>query len=164
MGMVAYFTAVSPAKLDELGADPDLVEPFLFPNDGDDEPDNTVDIDKAWHGIDFLLRQIAEEQDAPLAAAVAGGTDLGEDLGYGPPRALSAQEVQAIAAALALVTPDQLKQAYDPEAMGAACIYPDIWERDGAEALDYLLHYFPAVVAFYQAAAGRGDGALLWLA
>lgn len=48
--------------------------------------------------------------------------------------------------------------------MSAADIYPDIWARDGKDALDYLTHYFAALVAFYGGAASRGDGVILYLA
>ena len=164
MGMVAYFTAASATQLKELRADPDIVEEFLFPNDGDDEPENTVDIDKSWHGIHFLLCQLANSEDDPLAIAVLGGDEVGEDLGYGPPRVHEPSVVKSIALAMASVTPEKLEGAFDPKAMTEASIYPEIWERDGKEALEYLTHFFPKLSSFYQEAAKRGDGAVLWLA
>lgn len=164
MGMVAYFTAVSSSQLDELRADPDTMEEFLFPNDGDDEPENTVDIDKSWHGIHFLLCQLASSEADPLAIAVLGGDEVGDDLGYGPPRVHEPGVVSNIALAIASVTPEKLEDAFDPQAMSQANIYPEIWERDGKEALEYLTHFFPKLSAFYQEAARRGDGVVLWLA
>lgn len=65
---------------------------------------------------------------------------------------------------MASVTQEQLDNAFDPAAMSEASIYPDIWERDGREALEYLTHFFPKLSSFYQEAAKRGDGAVLWLA
>lgn len=164
MGMVAYFTAANADKLDELRANPDTMGDFLFPNDGEDEPENTVDIDKSWHGIHFLLSRLVNEEDDPLALAVLGGEETGEDLGYGPPRILEPEVVRRIALAMASVTQEQLDNAFDPGAMSEAGIYPDIWERDGREALEYLTHFFPKLSTFYQEAAKRGDGAVLWLA
>lgn len=165
MGMVAYFTAASAAQLNELRADPDTMEEFLFPNDGDDEPENTVDIDKSWHGIHFLLCQLANGEDDPLAAAVLGGEEVGEDLvGYGPPRVHEPGLVKKIALAMASVTLEMLEGAFDSKAMSESNIYPEIWERDGKEALEYLTHFFPQLSSFYQEAAKRGDGAVLWLA
>ena len=164
MGMAAYFTAVNRDTLEDLRADPSQLEGFLFPDDGEEEPANTIDVDKAWHGINFILSQIAKGGHSPLAAAVLGGEELGEDLGYGPPRLLSPLEVQEIAGALGTVTPEAFEASFDPAAMSAAQIYPDIWERDGKEALDYLVHFLPQMVAFYHEAASRGDGAILWLA
>jgi hypothetical protein len=53
MGMIAYFTAANITQLNALREHPESVEDFLFPNDGDDEPENTIDIDKAWHAYIF---------------------------------------------------------------------------------------------------------------
>jgi hypothetical protein len=164
MGMAAYFASVGRDTLDELKADPSQLVGFLFPDDVDAAPANTIDIDKAWHGIHFILCEIAKGGHASLAAAVLGGEQLGEDLGYGPPRLLSPSEVQEIAAALDTVTPEAFEASFDPRAMSAAEIYPDIWERDGRSALEILVHFFPNLAAFYRGAANRGDGAILWLA
>ena len=164
MGMVAYFTAATAAQLESFAADPGLVETLLYPDDEDSEPANTIDLDKAWHGIAFLLGQMSNDENSPLSIAVLGGTEIGEDLGYGPARLLTPDQVRSIAEALGVVTADQLQSAFRPAAMAEAEIYPDIWERDGQDALDYLLHYFPALVRFYQSAAERGDGAVLSMA
>jgi hypothetical protein len=166
MGMAAYFTPVAAEKLDELKADPSRMESFLFPDedDGDEDPEGSVDLDKAWHGIHFVLCALAKDDHAPLAAAVLGGEELGEDAGYGPPRVLDPSEVQEVASALEAVSIEMFEASFDPHAMAAAEIYPNIWERDGKEALDYLTHFFPTLVSFYREAASRGSGAVLWLA
>jgi len=40
--------------------------------------------------------------------------------------------------------------------MTRAGVYPDvIWERDGEEALKYVLDYYAKLVAFYKLAAAR---------
>ena len=108
--------------------------------------------------------EIAKAGNGVLTSAVLGGSPLGEDLGYGPPRVLNPSEVKQIATALSAITIEQFESAFDPAAMDAAEIYPQIWERDGKEALEYLTHFFPGVVTFYAEAAGRGDGVVLWLA
>lgn len=166
MGMAAFFTPVSKEMLAELKDEPSMLETFLFPDDDDSdvEPENTVDLDKAWHGIHYLLCAIAGDEGLPLAAAVLGGQEIGEDFGYGPPRFLEPFEVQQVSAALSEVSIQALEKAFDPTAMSAAEIYPNIWERDGKEALDYLTHFFPTLVDFYSGAASRGEGAILYLA
>jgi len=47
--------------------------------------------------------------------------------------------------------------------MDAAEIYPQIWESDGPDGLEYVLHYYNQLTSFYQAAAERGDAVLLYL-
>ena len=51
------------------------------------EPDDLSDpfsIDKAWHGVHFILANTVYEPTAPPGDAVLGGTPVGDDLGYGP--------------------------------------------------------------------------------
>lgn len=162
MGMAACFAAITTATADRLRANPEEIEGYLFPDDGDGEPENCVDIDKAWHGIHYLITGTADEGAPPLSWAIQGGTEIGQDIGYGPARMLASEQVKAISDAL----PDEeaFTAAYAPEAMEAARIYPDaIWTRDSGEALEYLLENYRVLVAFYRSAASRGDGAILWL-
>ena len=47
--------------------------------------------------------------------------------------------------------------------MDAAKVYPEIWVRDGAEGLDYILDNYQQLRTFYLDARERGEGAILWL-
>ncbi len=163
MGMVGCFVAVDAEKLRQLRTDPSLLEEFLYPEE-DDEPQYSVDVDKAWHGIHFMLTGQADGGEGPLADAVMGGEELGDDQGYGPARFLSAEQVRAVAHALSQLSTEEFEKGFKPEAMTAAEVYPDvIWTRDGDEALQYVLENYQVMVSFYRDAAARGDGALLWL-
>ena len=162
MGMAACFAAVGSATADRLRSNPDEIEDYLFPDDGDGEPENYAEIDKAWHGIHYLLTGTADEGAPPLSWAVMGGTEVGEDMGYGPARMLTSEQVKAISNALP--SEETFTASYAPEAMEAAQVYPDvIWVRDGEEALEYLVENYKVMVEFYRSAASRSDGAILWL-
>ncbi|MDQ2821196.1 MAG: YfbM family protein [Pseudomonadota bacterium] len=165
MGMIACFTSLAPTELQHLRDTPDEIEEFLYPDDGDSEPPNYMDLDKAWHGMHYLLTGTADEGQQPLSLAVVGGVEFGPEVGYGAARFLTPDQVAAIAIALADVTVDDLKQRFDPADMEAKQIYPDvIWTRDGSEGLDYVLDVFPSLQAFYAGAAERGEAAILWIA
>lgn len=101
------------------------------------------DLDKAWHGLHFLLTGTADEGTPPLNFLLAGGSPVGAiDVGYGPARVYTAAETRAIAAALCEVTDAQVRDRYDPERMTREQVYPDIWGRveDGAsEGLEYVM-------------------------
>lgn len=164
MGMVACFAAVSPDTLEQLRSNPEDMDEYLHPNDGDDEPPNSIEIDKAWHGIHYLLTGQEDGGAEPWAWAVLGGEELGPEVGYGPARFLTPAQVAAVAEGLAGLSIDTLRQRFMPQDMEAKGIYPEvIWVRDGAGALDYLLSFYPDLVAFYRDAAARGDGVLQWL-
>jgi len=165
MGMVGCFAAVSTTTLDGLRADPESIEEYLYPNDGEDEPPYYIDVDKAWHGIHYLLTGSAEGGAEPLSLAVMGGEEFGPEVGYGPARFLTPTQVSLVAGALSQLTVDHLESRFNPEDMEAKDIYPDvIWARDGKDALDYLLENYRQLATFYRDAAQRGDGAIQWLA
>ncbi|WP_431263517.1 YfbM family protein [Roseateles chitinivorans] len=168
MGMVVFFQAIDAERLQAVKDDPDRLAEILFPEDeGEDDGEegggvDEIDIDKAWHGLHHLLGLVTGDEEAPAARAILGGTEIGEDDGYGPPRYFDPEEVREIAAALDEITEEQLSAVFDPARMTAEGIYPEsIWADEGQEALDYLLGYYPEMVDFYRRAAERGDGVLL---
>jgi hypothetical protein len=164
MGMIGYFAAVNQDDLDRLRDDPGLIEEYLYPNDGGDGPPYYVDVDKAWHGIHFMLTGKPEGGAEPLSLAVLGGEEVGDDMGYGPARFLTPEQVRRVAAALEKLSIDEFASRYAPKEMEAAKVYPEvIWLRDEQEALNYVLEKYQQMIAFYQDAAARGDGAILWL-
>ena len=73
-----------------------------------------LDIHKSWHGLHWLLCQQAWDGPEPLKHAVLGGEEIGEDLGYGPARLVDAAAVRAVAAALAAISRDTLRQRFNP--------------------------------------------------
>jgi hypothetical protein len=121
-------------------------------------------IDKAWGGLHFLLCSVMDPSRRPLGLAVLGGTEIGEDHGYGPARYLTTSRVKAVAAALSTVTHDTLRQRYDAAAMNEAGVYPGRWDNGHrSDSVDWLLQPFDELLKFYQRAAGRGNAVLKYL-
>jgi hypothetical protein len=117
----------------------------------------TTDLDKAWHGIDYLLGE-------RLPFLVDGGRSVtGVEPGYGPPRVFTADETRAIRDELSRVSDDELRARFDPEAMDAAEIYPNIWVRDGDEGLAYLLENVQTLRGFLDQAVDEGLGIIVYL-
>lgn len=164
MGMVACFTSLPSDVLQELQEEPDRIEEYLYPDDGESEPPNYIDLDKAWHGIHYLLTGLADGGAQPQSLAVFGGEEFGPEVGYGPARFLTAEQVRSVAESLSGLSPEALAQRFDPKDMETKQIYPDvIWVRDGEEALDYVLDNYQQLQVFYRDAAARGDAVIQWL-
>jgi hypothetical protein len=143
---------------------PEEIDGYLNPDDGDSDPPNFLEVDKAWHGIHYLLTGDPEGGSGPLALAVLGGKEVGDEVGYGPARFVMPEEVKAVATALEGIDEADFRTRFVPKEMAAAEIYPEvIWEREGADALQYLVDYYIALLDFYRAAANRGDGVIAWL-
>jgi len=115
MGMVGCFAAVNSDTQKKMRSDPSLIEGFLYPDDGDGEPENSIDVDKSWHGIHFVLTGRSDGGEGPLAMAVLGGDEVGDDVGYGPARFLAPGQVKEVAAALETLTIDDFKARFNPK-------------------------------------------------
>lgn len=117
-----------------------------------------TEVDKAWNGIHFLLTGRSRKGPDVLSMAVYGGAAL--DLMNGTHALLSPEETKAVASALLRVSEKELRARFDPKAMERGDVYPDgLWQD--TNALDYLLSYYPNVVEFYTAVAGRGNAVLI---
>jgi Domain of unknown function (DUF1877) len=159
MSMIGNFLAISQSELDALYANPESVPTLLF----ETKVSEIVDLDKAWHGIHFMLTKEQYGGDGPLAQVIMGGVPIGEeDVGYGPARGMSATEVQKVASALNSMSESDFRARYDPTALTAADIYPQIWE-EGADALNYITDNFLEVKSFYLDAARKGFAVVLFI-
>jgi hypothetical protein len=140
---------------------PKVIEPLTL---GEGEGKDTY-LDKAWHGIHFLLTGSADGGNAPLDFLVDGGEPVGDiETGLGPSRVFTARETREIAAALAAISDDDLRKRFKPDAMDAADIYPNlVWVRDGDNALEYVMEYFEALRAAVVEAAGAHRGLMVTL-
>ena len=131
---------------------------------GTGEP--STDLDKAWHGIHYLLTGTAWEGTAPLNLLVSGGTEVGDvEVGYGPARVLRAQDVRAAFHALEAIRDEELRARFDPEDMVRKEIYPSIWTRKPEEddVLEYLMGYVGILRAFLAQAVEKELGLVLHL-
>lgn len=121
-----------------------------------------VAIDKAWHGVHFVLTGSAEPDGSVLGNAVLGGEEIGDDAGYGPARLVSPSEVVAIRDALASFDDASLAARFDADVMTDLGIYPDVWDEDG-DTIEFIADAVDTVRRAYTEAASRGHGMLVWL-
>jgi hypothetical protein len=114
-----------------------------------------ISLDKAWHGVHYLLCGEAEPGSSVLSQAVLGGTEIGDDeMGYGPARVFTVRQAAETARELSRAgLEDEMKARFDPDRMGSAGIYPEGWHTAGA--LDWLLEEFHRLRDFYADASAR---------
>jgi hypothetical protein len=168
--MTLTMKALAGSEIEKLFAEPQLAFDLLFPEDDDalDDP-SLIDLDKAWHGIHYLLTGTAWEGEPPLNALVVGGASLpdpDEEWTYAPPRVLRPADVHRLNDALEALPDEQLANRFDPGDMTAKEIYPEvIWDRDPREddALGYLMEYVTVLRDFIRAVASKNDGVLVAL-
>lgn len=169
MGMVLCLRTVSDATLEHVLSDPDSVNDLL--DDATVEDDGTLtdeglhaDLDKAWHAIHFLLTRSVWEGKWPEAFLLVGGRQIGDvDVGYGPARGLTRAETAAVAEMLARITVDELASRFDGRALDHAKVYPEIWSRDGDDALEYLKSCYSQLREFVSTARAKKMGMLIFM-
>ena len=157
MGMTVHVRAVRPADLPRLQANGlDLVSSLR-----NQVP--SVHLEKAWHGLHYLLTGSAGAGGLPLGFLLEGGREVGADLGYGSPRLIEPLEVQNLNAALAPITDDALWSRFNPQAMEAEGVYPGIWDEEEEELRDEYVTYFQELKKVVAQASDGGMGLLVIL-
>lgn len=125
-----------------------------------------TDLDKAWHGIHYMLTQSAWEGEEPLSFLVNGGSQVGDiEVGYGPARVFTSGQVQSLNVALQPIDEPFLKNRFNPREMMSLEIYPEIWDRDPGEddSFGYCVEYFGTLKSFVAQAAQRRMGIVLYI-
>jgi len=91
MSMVLSFRSVSPEEIKIIKETPEYIKEIVFPHDEKDreeENEKQLYIDKAWHGIHYLISEEnlkgTYKAGTPLSNVIMGGKEIGEDVGYGP--------------------------------------------------------------------------------
>lgn len=163
MSMIGHLRQVSDQCIDHLLAYPEAVYEIIDAES--DDPDAAyLNLDKAWHGIHYLLTGDAWGGTFPEGFLVTGGMPIGEeDVGYGPARSFRAAEVARIATELAMVDDQTFCDRCSPDRLQAAEIYPTVGEDARVEVCTYLLTYFQQLRAFVQQAAAAQQGLLIYL-
>ncbi len=120
-----------------------------------------VDLGKAWHCLHYLLTGEPWGGELPAAYLLSGGTQLGEiDVGYGPARALSPDQVVEFHQHLRTLSEADLSERFDPAEMERAEIYGAARSK---EELPHLWAHLEALRDLLGDAASAGDGAIIYL-
>jgi hypothetical protein len=158
MGMYCGLYKLSPPDVDRLLKDPKLISDLINsePTDG-----SYLSLEKAWHGLHYLLTGYAPAGPLPLSFIFAGGQNIGVDLGYGPARLLSTQFVKDLESSLRDLTINDLWQRFDPVKMGQEKIYPEIWDEPEGELKDEYGWYFDDLKNFVRSASSAENSIVI---
>jgi len=121
-------------------------------------------LDKAWHGLHYLLSGSDWEGDGPEAFLLNGGTEIGEvDVGYGPARSFTPDEIVQIHDCLSRIAPETLRVRFDPAKMTELELYPNVWDRDPEAELESLLNSYEDLRQFVERTADSRLGLVVYL-
>jgi hypothetical protein len=152
-GILGFLLRLTPITISEV--DPDAAESSY-----EVDPEKTIDVEKAWHGLHFLLTGTSEEGTPPASYLLNGGEDVDDE---GLTRAIRPEHVKHFAEFLDELNPEILAKRFDPGRMMELEIYPEIWDRDPSEddTLQWLLSYFVDLKVFVKRVAKAGDGLVI---
>lgn len=121
-----------------------------------------LSLDKAWHGVHYVLCGEAEPGTALLSQAVLGGIPLGDDdegfSGYGPARYFNVEQAARISQALSQPeTESEAAARFDPTRMSQLQIYPGWQLKAEKEDQQWIMDNFRNLRKFYAEAAARSQ-------
>ncbi|MBV9146199.1 MAG: DUF1877 family protein [Acidobacteria bacterium] len=127
---------------------------------GPNGPD--LQLEKSWHCLRYIFTGKVMEPPGmePLDRSVLGAREIPDQakiMGYGPVRCLTSAEVKEVAAALCTFPiVAKAKEFNESEAERKQVYCPNHSE-------DELIHYFGKLLGYYEDAAARGNGMLMWI-
>ena len=158
-GLFGLLLRLTPITITEV--DPDA----HWTPSGPPDPERSIEIDKAWHGLHFLFTGLADGGNEPACFLNYGGEEL-DDEGF--LRALRPDQARQFAEFLSGLTPTALAQRYDAERMTKLRIYPyDTWPpimTAEDKPVAWLTDAFKEVQTFVKRAADAGDGLIINIA
>src|SRR5688500_15401840 len=118
MGMVASLLRITQAELDEYLVDSSVLENRI--DNWELAKENSLNIDKSWDGILYLLTgQNYMNTDHPLASVLFSGQFIDEkqDMGLGPAQYLLPSQVKHLNGIITTITEENLRERYQPKRM-----------------------------------------------
>jgi hypothetical protein len=160
--MIGNIRPASDAEIERLLAHPAEVTRFLYGADSGGR--ERLSLDRAWHAIHFALTGSRLGGDEPLNFLASEGTAVGEvDVGYGPARVLRSEQVRAIAAALASISPADIAARLSLERLDQEAIYPGYWQRNGNGVVEHVVASYRDMRELLSRLAERGLGLVLYI-
>lgn len=169
MGMTCELRQLSPAYAQRLLQNPDEVLQYYDDASGGELPEEAqgedLDLDKAWHGLHYLLTGTAWGGQLPLSYLVHGGEQVGDeqehDLGYGPARILLPAQVVTFSQALGQLNAVEISRRFNPAEMMRLDIYPNIWDRKDEMLDEWMQESLADLQGFLQRAVAQQHAVII---
>ena len=118
---------------------------------------NVLSLEKAWHGLHYLLTGDPWGGNGTRGFMLTGGTEQGDDLGYGPARYFDPEEVREISDELNGITEGELWSNFDARQMTSSGVYPNIWGEPVDDLQEEYFDYFQMLKEFLAQTADHGE-------
>jgi len=126
--------------------------------------DDSVDLDKAWDGIDYLLSD-GRKNLGICRLLTMKGERINEEIGYGRPYAFRSALVREFNDFLGITSAETLRERYDDKVMTRARVYPNSsWDPRGEHSTleAYLIPNYENLKAFIGDTAKYRQGVIVF--
>jgi hypothetical protein len=132
---------------------------------GPSEP--RLELEKSWHMLHYLFTGSTEPSRSPEGALMSG-EEIGEDMGYGPPRLHDEKATAAFARSLEGLDADALAARLSYDEMIRAGVYGmpvggGSAENFEDELREEVAYYFPLLRSYVAGMAKKQYGLLVWI-
>jgi Domain of unknown function (DUF1877) len=163
MSVIANYLRLNPQQLQEILITPETIMDVIYPQDRLENSENSLDLDKAWSILHFLLTGTAGDVVGVWGNVILGGTVIANiDVGYGPPHYLTTAEVREVYEAICPLSGEELWARLDIESAAQANLYA--FHLDDLESeKDYAISYYVQLQDFYRQATVENQAVIKYM-
>ena len=131
----------------------------------DADEDHVLDVDRAWHAIQFTLTGAASggDSDNVFSRLVLSGNTLFDDDDEFSARLIAPGDVKELAAALEDLTWEDVRGRFNVSDMLDQDIYPVTEEENEEEFFDYVWSYLSDMKDFFDDAAAEDQAVIFYM-
>lgn len=159
MGMIGSYFRISEEGILELQQSADNLENFIF---SDVQEDNSINIDKAWHAIQFTLTgcPFGGDDDNIFSKLVLSGNVFMEIEGEFYPMLITAKDVKKLSEAMNNLEEQEFRRKFSVNEMLENEIYPVMDDEDEDEFFEYVWANLIELKNFMQIASNEGQAVI----
>ena len=166
MSMVGNYYMTDEETIKKLQNGEVSLESLIYDEDDNVDEEASLDIDKAWHAIYYVLTCKIEEgdQDNVLIKSMLSGNYVNdEDMGFGPAMLITADEVKMVNQEIKDIGEAIFRGRVSIKEMVENEIHPVMEDEDEDEFFEYIWTAFESLKAFYSKAAAEGKCLLFYI-
>jgi hypothetical protein len=160
MSIVIYLREATPNDVSMLIHEPDKIDVFVHEGLGECPNRESIDFDKAWDALHFMLTGVRGYSESPLNILYPSESSFhgGDEQGYGAFWIIEPKQVLEFNQALNALSDVELSGRYRPAEFVTANVYlSDAFEEEGLEALPYVMQGVPDLRKLADRAALAGN-------
>ncbi|MCC0694579.1 YfbM family protein [Clostridioides sp. ES-S-0048-02] len=159
MGMIGSYFRISEENILKLQQSTDNLEDFMFE---DVQEDSSINIDKAWHAIQFTLTgcPLGGDNANIFSKLVLSGNTFMEIEGEFYPMLITPDDVKKLSEAMNNLEEEEFRKKFSVSEMLENEIYPVMDDEDEDEFFEYVWANLIELKKFMQVASNEGQAVI----